>query len=249
MVTLLIGAPQFAGAFGFSVEPSRIELVVPAGKRRGQSVIVKNGRSEPLHLTTYVRDIIYLPDGTSDFPPEGSTDWSCAAWVHVVPNELEIPANSSQEVRVSVIAPSEAEGGKYAMLFFETGPSYASGDGIGVNFRIGALVQAVIPGTERYEASMKNLTVTPPSEIRTDIFNNGNLLLRPKGQIKIFEVGGKKVRQLSFNPNLLGVLPSTLRSFSTTLEEPLPSGSFRVKIEVDYGAKNILVGERSFDIP
>ena len=242
-------AVETAWAFGFSVEPSRIELVVPAGKRRGQTLVVKNDRSEPMHLTTYVRDVAYLPDGTSDFPPEGSTDWSCARWVHVVPGELEIPAQSSQEVRVSVIAPPEASGGRYAMVFFETGPSYAQGDGIGVNFRIGALIQAVIPGTERYAASLKNVVFTPPGQIRTDVFNSGNLLVRPKGQIKIFEAGGKKVRHAPFNPTLVGVLPSTLRSFSSTLEEPLPSGSYRNKVEVDYGARNILVGERSFEVP
>jgi hypothetical protein len=248
LLICLLASPNVWG-FGFSVEPSRIEVVVPAGKRRGQTLIVKNDRSEPMHLTTYVRDVVYLPDGTGDFPEEGSTDWSCARWVHVVPEELEIPAKSSQEVRVSVIAPPDASGGRYAMLFFETGPSYAQEDGIGVNFRIGALIQAVIPGTERYAASMKNVIVTPPSEIRTELFNDGNLLIRPRGQIKLFEAGGKKVRQVPFNPNLVGVLPSTLRTFSSTLEEPLPPGAYRVRVEVDYGARDILVGERSFDVP
>ena len=245
----LLGAGEAAWAFGFGVEPAKVEVSVPAGKRRGQTLTVKNAKPDaPVHLTVYVRDVVFLPDGTHEFPPAGSTDWSCAGWVSFVPKELDIPANASQEVRVSVAVPEGATGGHYAMIFFETGPSYAE-QGIGVNFRIGALVEAVVPGTERYDAKLRDLSFVPRNGAVAALFNNGNLLIRPSGLIKVFDGSGKKVRQVPFNPNTLGVLPKTLRTFSVEFEEPLPDGTYQLKAEVDYGARTIIVGERSFHVP
>ena len=235
-------------AFGFSVEPARVQLSVPPGKRRGQTLTVRNAKTDSaIHLTTSIRDIVHAPDGTHDYPEPGSTAWSCASWIRVVPEELEIPPKSTRDVRVSVEAPPDAQGGRYAIIFFETGPSYEE-QGIGVNFRVGALVEAVIPGTAHYDATLRDVSFVSPSSIRVDLLNASNLLVRPKGPIKVFDAVGKKVRTLPFNPNLLGVLPQSLRQFSTPIEDPLPAGSYRLKVEVDYGARTLIVGERSFQI-
>ena len=249
VVLAMVLGSQVAEAFGFSVEPSRVQVAVPAGKRRGQTLTVKNARKDSaIHLTVYVLDVVFLPDGTQEFPPSGSTDWSCAQWVQFTPAELNIPPNSTQEVRVSVTTPPEATGGHYAMLFFETGPSYDE-QGIGVNFRVGALVEAVVPGTEQYDAALKALTMTPPATVEADLFNGGNVLIRPRGRVKIFEAGGRKIRDVVFNPNALSVLPKTLRRLTTTLQEPLPSGAYQVRVEIDYGARTLIVGERSAEVP
>ncbi len=83
-----LGLTSEVWAFGFRVEPARVEVEVPAGRRRGQTVRVTNARQEgSIHLSTYVRDVLFLPDGTHEFPPPGSTDWSCADWIEVMPND------------------------------------------------------------------------------------------------------------------------------------------------------------------
>lgn len=233
-------------AFGFSVDPARVQVTVPSGKRRGQTLTVSNQKDTSVHLTVYVRDAIFLPDGTHEFPPPGSTDWSCAEWVQVIPKEFDVPAKSSQDVRVSVSVPEGATGGHYAMIFFESGPSYQE-QGIGVNFRVGALVEAIVPGTEQYASSLKAFAFVPPNSFQTAIFNSGNALVRPAGFIKIFNVTGK-VQQALLNPNNVGILPNTLRSFMTELDSPLPPGNYQAKIEVDYGARTLLVGERAFRV-
>ena len=248
-VVVVLAAAPAAWAFGFSVDPARVQVSVAAGKRRGQMLTVRNEKPDAsMHLTVYVQDVVFLPDGTHEFPPPASTEWSCANWVEVVPKELEIPAKSSKDVRVSVTVPEGVTGGHYAMIFFETGPSYTE-QGIGVNFRVGALVEAVVPGTERYDAKLKAIAFKPPSGAVVDLFNDGNLLIRPAGLVKVFDPLGKKVRQVQLNPNNLGILPKTLRTFSVQLEEPLPKGNYQLKAEVDYGARTLIVGERSFEVP
>ena len=245
---IIFGGAREAAAFGFSVEPARAQVSVPAGKRRGQTLTVRNAKpDEAIHLTIYVRDIINLPDGTHDYPPPGSTEWSCADWIQVVPPEIEVPPNSARDVRVSVAAPADASGGHYAVVFFESGPSYAE-EGISVNFRVGAIVEAVVRGTERVAAALKTVAFVEPSAIRVDVFNEGNILIRPKGLIRVLGADGQKVRQLALNPSQIGVLPRTLRSLSTPIDEPLSPGDYHVRVEVDYGAPTLLIGEHGFAV-
>jgi hypothetical protein len=81
------------------------------------------------------------------------------------------------------------------------------------------------------------------------IFNEGNILIRPKGRIKILDARGKKkLKQIDFNQRELGVLPKTLRKFYVELKEPLASGKYVLKAEIDYGTKYLLVGELPIDI-
>ena len=241
-----LGAAPRADAFSFGVEPSRIELAVPAGKPRGRTVRVANRSDQPVHIRTYVTDVAFLPDGTSDFPEAGSTPWSCASWIRVVPQELDLAPGEGQDVRVSVAAPPESRGGHYAMVFFETLPSYAE-PGLNVNFRIGAFTQVTITGTDTYAASLADLTAAP-SDIVVGVRNDGNALFRPRGRVKVFDARQAKVAQRDFNPERLGVLPGTVRAFHAPLD-PLPAGGYHVKVEIDYGTKYLLVGEREFTIP
>ncbi len=247
LLTALVAYAALAWGFGFSVEPSRIELSVPAGRQRGKTIRINNARSDaPVHLKAYVRDVVLLPDGTNDFPPAGSTERSCATWIRLVPEELDIGPEKTGEVRVSAVVPDDATGGYYAMVFFESGPSYTE-KGVGVNFRIGALTEVVVPETQRYDARLAGLTVETPERVTVGIFNDGNVLVRPTGKLKIFNARGKRVAQVAFNAQRLGVLPNSLRTFETTLE-PLAKGSYRLKAEIDYGSRYLLVGERPFVI-
>ena len=245
---MAMALPASAWAFSFSVEPSRIELSIPAGKRRGKTVTVDNSKSDrPMHLKVYVQDVAYLPDGTNDFLPVGSTAWSCASWLQTTPTELDIPAGQTAEVRVSALVPAEARGGHYAIIFFETTPSYTE-KGIGVNFRIGALVEITVPQTQVYQAKLVNLTWAPSQHIAVGLFNQGNVLVRPKGRLKILDHQGKVVVQQAFNPNRLGVLPGTTRQFDAPVEQALAPGSYRLRAEIDYETAQLLVGELAISV-
>ena len=132
-------------------------------------------------------------------------------------------------------------------MFFETSPSYQEA-GIGVNFRIGAVVEAVVPGTQRYDMRMTNLTFEPAKGAHVSLFNEGNLLVRPKGALKIFDASGRKVHQQPFNRAALGVLPKSARMLTQPIDAALAPGRYRVTAEVDYGARTLIVGELPIDI-
>jgi len=231
----------------FSIEPSRIELDISAGKQKGKTVIIDNSKSdEPLHIKVYAQDIMYLPDGTNDFLAPGTTEWSCANWIKAIPEELDIPPGKTQAVRLSLAVPEQARGGYYAMVFFESGPTMVQG--LGINFRIGALLDLTVSGTEYRKAELADISFIKPRKIEIDIFNEGNILMRPKGVIKILNAQGRKIKQFDFNPPRLGVLPKSLRKFYSELPEALAAGTYRIKAEIDYGTKYLLVAELPIEI-
>jgi hypothetical protein len=245
LAVLCLAVPDAAYAFG--VEPSRIELSISPGKQKGATVSINNVRSpEAIHIRIYAQDIMFLPDGTNDFLEAGSTEWSCSRWIKAVPEEIDIPAGHTATIRVSVAVPEGAKGGYYSMLFFESG--MVSPEGLGINFRIGALVDISVPNTEQQQAKLTNLAFDPSGEIAVDIFNEGNVLIRPKGKIRLLDARGKRVKQIEFNPNRLGILPKTLRKFSDRLENLPSRGKYTLKAEIDYGTKYLLVGELPIEI-
>ena len=234
--------------FAFSIEPSRSELSVPAGGRRGKTIIVDNTRSDTnLHLKAYIQDILFLPDGTNEFLEPGSTQWSCSKWVDIVPAEIDVPARSTGQVRLSVAAPRDATGGYYAIVFFESQPLYYE-KGIGVNFRVGGLLSVTIPKTEIYKAKLADIVFTQPNAIAISIFNDSNVLIRPKGRVRIFNSSNKRIMQIDFNPERLGILPMTLRKFNVGLDKALSKGNYRLKAQIDYGARYLLMGEMEFNV-
>lgn len=244
-----LGFVRNAHAFGFSVEPSRVELTVTPGKRRGVTVIVNNSQSsEPLQLTLYVRDIVHLPDGAHDFPAPGSTEWSCAKWLRVVPDKLSVPAGKTAQVRISALSPPDARGGHYATVFFETRPSATDQPSLSINFRLGALVEVLTPNTEIRQAKLANLAFEPSHKIRVEIFNEGNVLIRPTGKLKVFDAEQRRVAQVELNPQQLGILPKMLRVYTVQLEPSLPTGAYHLKTEIDYGTPYLLIGERAFAV-
>ena len=243
MALLAFASAAGAEGFSFSIEPARVELTAPAGKRRGKVVVVNNSHSDkPLHLRTYMRDVVYTPDGTHEFPEAGSTEWSCASWLQVTPAVIDVPAKRTAEVRISATAPADAKGGHYAIVFFESEPTLTE-IGVGINFRIGALVEVAVPNTTVMEAKLTNMLFQPPKSLVMEIFNNGNVLVRPKGKIKLQDAAGNRTAELDFNAQALGILPRTLRRYVTPIESPVAKGTYRAKAEIDYGSRYLLVGE------
>ncbi len=237
-----------ADAYAFSIEPGRVELVIPPGRQRGKTITVDNRDSdEPLHLRIYVTDVVFLPDGTNDFPEPGATAWSCAKWVRLTPDEIDVPAKKTQTMRINVTVPVGAQGGYYGMLFFESGTRNAQG--LNINFRVGGLIDVSVPGTEQRSAKIAHIALPGPKQVEVGIFNESNVLIRPKGKIKIMDARGKKIKQLDFNPRGWGILPRSLRKLYTDMDQPLASGSYKVRIEVNYGTKYLLVGESPVQVP
>ena len=257
--TALYFAAQSAHAFKMNIDPPRVVISSDQGKEHSGYISVLNYHEDSLiHVKVYQRDIVYLPDGSNDFLPEGTTPWSVSDWLKVGPTEFDIPAGEEMKVRYIVNVPEDTRGGRYGVVFFEVSPPLEELEGktgAAVNIRLGSIILVTVNGTEEYLAEFKDLSVGKAERDGTfDIFctirNNGNVLIRPNGPVKIIDTSSKtEVAELVLNQSKSGILPDTSRQFQVTYEGArLPPGNYVVQAILDYGGEDYLGGQSDFQI-
>ena len=258
LILLSLAVPIPSYALKFNVDPSKLTFVIKEGERKRDYITVTNLDPESkIHVKGYVRDIIYLPDGSNDFPTAGSTPWSCADWVKFNPSEFDIATNGEQIVKLEVKVPPEAKGGHYGVVFFEVQPAREEKEAqsmANVALRIGTLVLVNVKDTVIYNAKILHFTAKPDEKKGgytgvCSIQNNGNVLIKPAGTIRILNDKGEKLLERDVNPTKTGVLPNTSKEFSVLFENgKLEKGSYAVQAVIDYGGDVLLGGQTSISV-
>jgi hypothetical protein len=246
-----------AEAIKLNIDPPRIEFSVKAGKTANGLVTLSNEEKDTaLHIKVYLQDLIYLPDGTNDFMSPGSTPWSCAKWIKIRPVEFELLPGEKQNVRFNLFVPSDTKGGRYAIIFFEASPALVSGKrgaSVDVNIRMGTIVLLTVQDTVTYKARLTNFEISDSDDkdflnIVVSVYNDGNVLIRPIGKIKVEDENGKKIDEMDFNTKGGGVLPKTGREFIVKYKKPVSGGKYNGIITIDYGGEVLIGGQSKFTV-
>ncbi len=247
----------YSYAVNLNIDPPRVELSIKPGEEKHGYIVITNSdpSGDAAHVRVYVQDLVYLPDGSNDFLPENSTPWSLSEWIKVGPTEFDIPAGKQEMVRFVMNVPEGASGGHYGVVFFETGvaPSKVKEVGASVNIRLGTIILVTVEGTQTYKAKLKGISVTGPDEEGSmeasyTVFNEGNILIRPKGMLKIIDAKKNQIDEIDVNKDKSGVLPQTSRRFSLKYTKTLPAGTYFAQVMLDYGGDVLLGGQTSFTI-
>lgn len=247
-----------AYAVKMNIDPPRVNISVNPGEEASGYIAVFNyDEDEPIHVKAYINDLVYLPDGSNDFLPEGTTPWSVADWLKIGPTEFDIPPQEEVKVRYIAEVPEGIEGGRYGVVFFEMSPSLEKlkdKTGAAINIRLGSIFLLTVKGTEKYDAELQDLTVGKPDangafEIYCTVKNNGNVLIRPNGPIKLIDSSKTEIVELILNEEKSGVLPGTSRQFSVQYDKgKITPGEYFAQIVLDYGADILLGGQTSFSV-
>ncbi len=248
----------YAYAFKMNIDPPKLEISVNPGEgQSGYISVFNDDENEPIHVKTYINDLVYLPDGSNDFLPVGTTPWSVADWLKIAPTEFNIPPKGEMKVRYRVDVPKGAEGGRYGVVFFETSPPLDKlkvKTGAVINVRIGSIFLITVKGTERYNAELEDLAVGKPDEkgvfeISCNIRNNGNVIIRPNGPVKIIDSSKIEIAELELNEEKSGVLPGTSRQFSVKYDKgKIAPGEHFAQVVLDYGGETLLGGQAAFNV-
>ena len=113
-----------AQQLGIRVDQPRIRQTLSPGETNTGTIRVENTSGYPLMVTVYLQDWSYDANGKGDkeFFPPGTTPYSCANWIRVSPEKIQIPPRTKQEIRYFMTVPAEAKGSYYAVVFFEGAP-------------------------------------------------------------------------------------------------------------------------------
>ncbi len=178
----------------------------------------------------------------STLPPTASI----VSWVST-DSQFTLDSHQSKKVTAQIMVPINAEaGGHYGVLRFSGHAPDLSGTGVGLSASAGALILIRVAGdiTESanlasfYTANNGNQTSffeTPPIDFVTRIKNDGNIHVKPTGQVAVTDMFGNLVTTVPVNASESNVLPNSIRRFDDTYNSNWMIGMYTANLTLSYG--------------
>lgn len=225
------------------INPTKIRLSVAPGESKSGVVEVENSSEESLVVKTYLLDWKYTSkhDGTKEFFTAGMRPRSAASWISTSLSEFVIPPQGSQSISYTVKVPQDAQGGHYAVLFFETllsEPELRDTAQLGVVVRIGALFYIEPTGTIKRQSELSNLKVSGADDgaglrVLMDVANTGNVDITTDATYHLIDKEGLVVARGKFNDTY--TFPGEKARMASVWAEPLSAGTYDMVITVNLG--------------
>lgn len=230
---------------GLTVSPFIIELDVAKGGSVDSEVTVTNNSGRDLYLVGTARDFLAGQDGQPMFVPdtvENDKTFSLASWIKFKDeNKFAIKAGEEKVIHFSVNPPRDAEDGThYGAVLFD----YVSGEDVGgsvIKQSVGTIALVRYGwGRERGSvklSSIKKIFWKPqPIPLTLNFRNEGNVHVKPKGEVYIKDVFGRVVATPFVNRDGANVLPFSTREFDTVwTPSKLAFGFYRAEAIINYG--------------
>ena len=238
-----------------SVSPSLVELKIPRGKSYTDAIRVTNVGKANIHVNVYLSDFLLNSDGNIDFFDAGTREHSLANYMRLNPSSFTLGPQEEKWVRFTLTVPDDLKGEYQVIIFFHTQASRVrspEGRRVLVAARIGTTVYAGVKSTIHYSSEISDLFLR--KDCHDSYFhyaliyhNNGNIHVRPKGQLKILDQKKKRVISRPLNEQESSILRNSWRVFEGTFEgKPgFPGGLYTAVAAVDFGKAELEV-EKSF---
>ncbi len=186
-----------------TITPPGKELSLSPGERTEGVLRVTNDSDEVLTFELMVRD--YIVDDNKGTPkvlaPNTlSNKYSAANWIAVYPSSFTIAPHQRQELNYYVQVPADATpGGHYAATMYQPYEVIGvQGTGTGVSTHLGTLFYINVKGDIKENAHVaqfkgEGFSENGPVAITTEIQNNGDLHIKPRGTITVKNMIGQVV--------------------------------------------------------
>ncbi len=251
----------------FSVDPGDLDLSYPAGATAARSLVIENRSDQAIRVEGRVTPLAFDDEGellTGEIAPSAS---SCAQWIELKPNVVEIKPRSRQVVRMMISIPKGESGGKYANVAFtampaspEKGQTWSGESGAVVFLRVGkefSTLGKLTPITTEDGGPSVGMV------FGTIFENTGTIHVKPRASMTIkkrvmpesvpgIEYVGPgslvEVNSIDLGEEENVVLPGGRRLFNVALSGGLEPGDYVVEFLVNYGGKSPLYVMREFTV-
>jgi hypothetical protein len=231
---------------GFTVGPAKVEKTMLGAEKLTEVFEVQNFTDDSLRIKVEFEDFGIDGEGIVTFYDPGYFDNSLGSRAIVNPEEFIVPPRQIEKVRVTFDLLRAGEIPEYySMLLFKSRPiptKYSTA--INVAGEIGVPIYYTMPDYASKAASFESLLVRNDS-LEIVLSNTGNVHLRIRGEVVITTYDSKIVQQDSL-PEFV-VMPGKQRRLKVGVDRTLEAGSYVVKVVFDYGAIELIVGERKFN--
>lgn len=259
---IVIASVASPGEARFIVSPMELHLEIAGGGRGGMPISITNTGDEPISLKLYLGDSRFIPDGSEVNMPVGGHPRSCATWVQLGEQVLELAPGKSKEVPVILEVPTGMRGSFWSKLYVEeiTGPAPATGTHNDRTYRIytkqrmGIRIFQNVPGTMNRLARIDDVSVEMASAqtvpiVNFRVSNTGNTLLRCVGSVELRDSEGTTVDTLPVGEDgRFTLFPDSYRDLTLEGEAPIAPGSYTALAIVDFGGPYLVAGDAVFSV-
>ncbi len=247
----LLGAifVQVDSARGFTLSPLRHTMVVDPGKTAVAQVALYNNEDHTLELVPEVDAFRIHPE--SGYAQFGESDVA-KSWIHTDVGTITLAPGAKQIVNFTVtVPPNSLSESHYLGLFVKEKPGNGQ---IGIGKRLGTLLFLHVSGDVQEKMQLQDFSLIEKEGkkfFHIQTLNEGSIHLIPQGKMEFFNLFGRKVGEVSINPEERKVLPGGVWRTSIEVPKNLGSGRINSHLSLHYGLTDqVLTGSvRFWNIP
>ena len=239
-----------------SVDKPVIRFLAKAGESATETLTVRNKGMEPVAIKIELGDWVLDASGETALCPPGSTEYSCASWIDISPQEIIIPPANNRDVNITIRVPDDSVGGHYASILIEAVPALERGQEATSVFIIAKLAVFVLQETEgktNKAGKIVSFEIEKPGENKPlratyGFKNEGNAYIGIKGLINIIDKDGNtRGRAASHAPK--GTFPGDIVYDTVEWFGSLPKGDYDVILTLELGKDSLpLVEQKALKI-
>jgi hypothetical protein len=248
MVLSFVPQSRAAAEPGISVTPFMTELQLEPGVAQQKTITVTNATDTTVSLAVTTTDFAPSDNGQPRFPSGSVTvpdTYSLTSWVNIISDiSFTLAPGATRDVVFTVTPPVLVEPGtRYGAILFTTAPQQVTAGSRVVQTLASLLVARYGQGfTHGYvsEFDTKYLyTDVAPITYTARFVNDGNVHLRPKGEVVVTNMFGREVAREFVNRDAGIVLPNSDRVFSATWVPHRAFGWYTAELRLLYGDERL----------
>ena len=207
---------------GISFKPASVEKLLTPGSSYEYVIDVENLDTKVETFYVFTRNIAEVTEGGAPvFADQGErTGYELAEWITLPVTELVITPGQSAQLPVRIDVPEDAAPcGHFGGVFFSVEPPDVEITGAAVGYQAASIASIRVAGdcveqaSIRQFSSNKFLYGSQDVTFNVRVENTGNVLVRPRGPLEIYNSLGKKVDTIIFNDSQAAVFPKDTREF------------------------------------
>jgi hypothetical protein len=233
----------------FTAIPPRLEISVKPGEFVQKTIQFRNEGDTIAYLFVTTKDfIVEDTSGTPRFVDAlVSGRWAASSWIKVLPESLAVAPKQTADIVLSINVPQDAlAGGHYAGVLYQgsgTPPKIGSGGvgaGTGIQQIVGTLVYLTVEGPVSEKALVKRFEAPSflefgPVSFTTEILNQSDLHITPKGQITIKNMLGKVETVMPLEER--NIFPGASFVYQNTWNSKYLIGRYQAELSAAYGSQ------------
>jgi len=236
---------------GLEVSPIRLDFSLEPGSNQTQTLTVRNTSNKRAIYTLTASDWDMTESGEVVSQPAGTNKHSCAGWLTFTPALVELNANESRDVTVTINVPAGAKDTRWALSYIalrqEQEAPQADKDlamGIQVNQTIGVFVTQSPRSLKAASAKVSDFQQVPGRQaFSIKAKNTGSKILDCNVYLVISDLQNATEQKL--DPVSFRILPEGTIKKELALPADLKKGQYMVAAILDYGPNYPLEGAQT----